>query len=193
LCFKQNGIWIKYGSQEYVDISYNFCYGLYELGFRKGNKIVTISNNRPEWNFTDIGMSMLGIINVPVFTSLSESEYEYIIKDSGAKMIIIFDNKLFKSVSPAFKATGLPANIYTFDEVKGARNWMEIVEKGKSCSDMTRQHVETIKDQIAPEDVATLIYTSGTTGRPKGVMLSHKNLVSSFIAAAGVFNLKPTD
>ena len=96
LCFKQNGEWIKYSSQDYIDYSYNFCYGLYELGFRKGDKIVTVSNNRPEWNFIDMGMSMLGIVHVPVFTSLNAAEYEYIIKNSGAKMIIISDKKLFK-------------------------------------------------------------------------------------------------
>ena len=71
LCFKQNGIWIKYSSQEYIDYSYNFCYGLYELGLRKGDKIITVSSNRPEWNFADMGMSMIGIVHVPVFTSLN--------------------------------------------------------------------------------------------------------------------------
>lgn len=193
LCFKHNEFWIKYGSQEYIDYSCNFCYGLYELGYRKGDKIVTIANNRPEWNFIDIGMSMLGIIHVPVFTSLNTSEYEYILQNSGAKMMIISDKRLYKFVSPAFNSPGFSASIYTFDEVQGAGNWMEIVEKGKSCSQKTRKDVEAIKNQIRPEDFATLIYTSGTTGKPKGVMLSHRNLVSNFISAAAVFNLKPTD
>jgi long-chain acyl-CoA synthetase len=193
LCFKKNGLWIKYSSQEYIDYSCNFCYGLYELGFRKGDKIVTVSNSRPEWNFIDIGMSMLGIVHVPVFTSLNAAEYEYIIRNSGAKIIIISDKKLFKCVSPAFNSPGFSAIICTFDEVEGTRNWLEIVEKGKSCSEKTRQDVEAVKSQIKPEDLATLIYTSGTTGKPKGVMLSHRNLVSNFISAAAVFNLKPTD
>ena len=80
LCFKHEGNWIKYGSAEYIDNSYKFCLGLYAMGFRKGDKIITVSSNRPEWNFADMGMSMLGIVHVPVFTSLSISEYEYIIK-----------------------------------------------------------------------------------------------------------------
>lgn len=193
LCFKKNGLWIKYSSQEYIDYSCNFCYGLYELGYRKGDKIVTVSNSRPEWNFIDIGMSMLGIVHVPVFTSLNAAEYEYILRNSGAKMIIISDKKLLKCVSPAFNSPGFSAIICTFDEVEGTRNWLEIVEKGKSCSEKTRQKVKAIKSQIRPEDLATLIYTSGTTGKPKGVMLSHRNLVSNFISAAAVFNLKPTD
>ena len=193
LCFKNNGLWIKYSSQDYIDYSCNFCYGLYELGLKKGDKIVTVSNSRPEWNFIDIGMSMLGIVHVPVFTSLNSLEYEYIIRNSGAKMIIISDKKLFKCVTPGLNIPGFSGTIYTFDEIEGARNWLEIVEKGKSCSEKTRQDVEIAKSQINPEDLATLIYTSGTTGKPKGVMLSHRNLVSNFISAAGVFNLRPTD
>ena len=80
LCFKHNGNWIKYSSKEYIEYSYNFCYGLYELGLRKGDKIITVSSNRPEWNFVDMGMSMIGIVHVPVFTSLNADEYEYIIQ-----------------------------------------------------------------------------------------------------------------
>ena len=193
LCFKQNGSWIKFSSQDYIEYSYNFCYGLHELGFRGGDKIVIVANNRPECNFIDMGMAMLGIIHVPVFASLNASEYEYIFRHSGAKMIIISDNRLFKSVSLAFNSPGFSASVYTIDEVKGAGSWLEIVEKGKLCSEQTKKDVESIRKKIRPEDFATLIYTSGTTGKPKGVMLSHRNLVSNFISAAGVFNLKPTD
>jgi long-chain acyl-CoA synthetase len=140
-----------------------------------------------------MGMSMLGIVHVPVFTSLNVSEYEYIIRNSDAKMIIISDNKLFKSVSPAFSYAGFSSLVYTFDDVKGANNWMEIIELGKSCPGKTEEEVEAVKNKIGPDDFTTLIYTSGTTGKPKGVMLSQRNLVSNFISAAGVFNLKSTD
>ena len=193
LCFKHNGSWIKYNTQEYIEYSNNFCYGLYESGLRKGDKIMTVSGNRPEWNFVDMGMSMIGIVHVPVFASLSDSEYEYIIKNSGAKMIIVSDNKLHKNIKPALVNAGLSIRILTFDDVNGADNWMKIVEKGKKCTKLTIQEVEKEKKLITPKDFATLIYTSGTTGKPKGVMLSHKNLVSNFISAAGVFNLKSSD
>jgi len=193
LCFKKNGKWVRFSTGEYIDYSYNFCYGLYETGFRRGDKIISISGNRPESNFVDMGMAMIGVIHVPVFTSLSNAEYEYIIENSGAKMILISDARLYKCLEPYLSDTPLPVKIFTFDEIEGAANWMEIVRIGKSCSDRTKMDVEEIKKQIRYEDLSTLIYTSGTTGKPKGVMLSHRNIVSNFLAAADVFQLKPTD
>jgi len=193
LCFKHNGNWQKYSTAVYIEHAYSFCYGLCESGFRRGDKIITVSANRPEWNFTDMGMSMLGVVHVPVFTSLSATEYEYIIRNSGARMIIISDKKLCRTLEPALTATGHSCPAFTFDKIDGAANWLDIVEKGRNCSAETKQQVEEIKKLIKPDDFATLIYTSGTTGKPKGVMLSHRNMVSNFISAASVFNLKPTD
>ena len=193
LCFKQNGAWIKFSTSQYIEYSYNFCYGLYDSGYRKGDKIITVSTNRPEWNFADMGMSMIGVVHVPVFTSLSTAEYDYIIRNSGAKMILISDRKLYKTIAPVLSDSSITARVFTFDAIEGAANWLEIVEKGKQCTEQTRQAVSKEKEGITPDDFATLIYTSGTTGTPKGVMLSQRNLVSNFISAASVFNLKPSD
>jgi long-chain acyl-CoA synthetase len=140
-----------------------------------------------------MGMSMIGVVHVPVFTSLSNAEYEYIIRNSGAKMILISDSKLYKCIHPFITGAGITVKIFTFDEVEGAASWLEILAKGKLCSGDTKEEVEKTKKLIHPEDLSTLIYTSGTTGRPKGVMLSHRNIVSNFLAAADVFRLKPTD
>ena len=193
LCCKKNGEWVRYSTLEYIENSYNFCYGLYESGFRKGDKIISLSSNRPEINFADMGMSMIGVVHVPVFTSLSNAEYEYIIRNSGAKMILISDSRLFRCLNPYLSGVNLTVNIFTFDEVEGAVNWREIINIGKYCSEKTKREVEEIKNLIRPGDLSTLIYTSGTTGKPKGVMLSHRNIVSNFLAAADVFRLKPTD
>jgi len=193
LCFKQNGAWKKFSTAEYIEYSYSFCYGLYESGFRRGDKIITVSSSRPEWNFADLGMSMIGVVHVPVFTSLSAVEYEYIIRDSAARMIIISDKKLYRILEPALTDAGSQCQVITFEEIEGVTCWNELVEKGRHCSATTKQEVEELKKKITPGDFATLIYTSGTTGKPKGVMLSHRNLVSNFIAAAEVFNLKPAD
>ncbi len=193
LCFKQNGAWKKFSTAEYIEHSYSFCYGLYEEGFRRGDKIITVSSSRPEWNFADMGMSMIGVVHVPVFTSLSPSEYEYIILNSGAKMIIVSDRKLYRTIQPALADHSLACRLVSFDEIEGAANWLEIVSKGRHSSEATKREVEELKKQITPADFATLIYTSGTTGKPKGVMLSHRNMVSNFKSAASVFNLKPAD
>jgi long-chain acyl-CoA synthetase len=193
LCFKNKGVWIKYSARDYINYSNNFCSGLFEMGMRKGDKIMTVSSNRPEWNFVDMGMAMLGIVHVPVFTSLNTSEYEYILRDSEAKIVFVSDIKLFKSVESAVKSSGESVGIYSFDEIEGVANWMEIVKSGKSSSRATQNEINKEKTLVDPDTLATLIYTSGTTGKPKGVMLSQNNLVSNFISAASVFSLKPSD
>lgn len=193
LCGKQNGVWVKYSSSEYIDYSYNFSYGLLDNGISKGDKVITVSNNRPEWNFADMGMSLIGVIHVPVFTSLSVAEYQYIITHSEPKLILVSDKKLYKMLSQAAIAASASVPVYSFDEIEGVPNWNDIVETGEKTSHKHIQTVNTIKSAIGPNDFASLIYTSGTTGKSKGVMLTHKNMVSNFLSAASVFNLKPED
>jgi long-chain acyl-CoA synthetase len=193
LCSKHEGVWVNYGTGDYREFAYNFSYGLLDMGIKKGDKIITVSNNRPEWNFADLGMAMIGVIHVPVFTSLSTAEYKYIINHSEAKLILVSDKKLFKVVVPAPSDSGQPVPVYSFDEIEGVKNWKEILAAGKLNAEKYSQTVETIKSTIRPDDFATLIYTSGTTGKAKGVMLTHRNMVSNFLAAAKVFNLSPKD
>jgi long-chain acyl-CoA synthetase len=191
LCAKQNGAWVKYSSRDYIDYSYNFSYGLLELGLQKGDKIITVTNNRPEWNFVDMGMAMIGIIHVPVFTSLNTADYQYIIRHSEAKLLMVSDKKLWKIISPAIAASDQFLPVYSFDEIEEVKNWKEIVESGKKNSEKHKLIVESIKSSVQSDDFASLIYTSGTTGKAKGVILTHRNMVSNFLAAADVFKLKP--
>ncbi len=165
LCGKQHGVWVKYSSRDYIDYSYNISYGLLELGIKKGDKIITVSNNRPEWNFADHGMSMIGVIHVPVFTSLSISDYQYVIDHSEACMILVADKKMLKNISPAVAVSGKNIPVYSFDEIEGTKNWKEIIEAGKNNSGKHKDTVERIKSSIQPPDFASLIYTSGTTGK----------------------------
>ncbi|MBM3420328.1 MAG: long-chain fatty acid--CoA ligase [Bacteroidetes bacterium] len=191
LCHKIDGEWKKYSSRDYCELAQNLSYGLYEMGFRKGDMIVTVSTNRPEWNFVDLGMALLGAIHVPVFTSLTTPEYEFIIRNSRAKAVFVSDARLLKTVKPAATDAGKTIKIFTFDVLEETPHWLSVAEAGSKCTDETRKAVLSISNSITPDDCAVLIYTSGTTGNPKGVMLSHRNLVSNFLSAAEVFELKP--
>jgi long-chain acyl-CoA synthetase len=193
LCGKQNGIWVRYSSGDYIEYANNFSYGLLELGFRKGDKIITVTNSRPEWNFADLGIAMIGAIHVPVFTSLNTAEYQHIINHSEAAGVIISDKKIYTVIQPAIGNSGKIIQLYSFDEIEGVTGWKAIIERGKKAAEKQRSVVELIKNSIKPDDFASLIYTSGTTGKAKGVMLTHRNMVSNFISAAAVFNLKPED
>lgn len=190
---KKKGKWVSYNTQEYVSLSHEFAYGLMALGYQKGDKLATITNNRPEWNFMDIGMAMAGVIHVPIFTSLSPDDYTYTLGHSDAKAVVVSDQSLLKKIKPALgKLNDLQA-YYTIEQLDGEPNWMEIIELGRHKKDEFKNKLESIKKAISPEDCATLIYTSGTTGLSKGVMLSHKNLVENFIAASKVFGMGPDD
>ncbi len=191
LAVKINKKWIKYSTREYIDYSYRISYGLLAAGLKKGDKIATISNNRPEWNFIDMGAAMIGVVHVPLYTSLSTDEYENILKHSDSRMVFISDKKLLNKIKPAIDKIDFITDTYTFDNVENEKHWTEIVELGEKSKDYYKEEVEKIKLSIKPDDFASLIYTSGTTGTSKGVMLSHNNLVRNFLAAAEIFEMKP--
>jgi long-chain acyl-CoA synthetase len=190
---KISGEWISYSSKEYIDICYNVAYGLLEMGLKKGDKIITVSNNRPEWNFIDHGMSMCGIIHVPVYASLNEEEYAYIIGHSEAKMALVSDKKTYDLFLPSCKKAKISDKLFTFDPIDDLPVFNSIPELGKQNKDKWQAELEKLKDSIQPKDFMSLLYTSGTTGRSKGVMLSHENLCTNFIAAAAIFKLTEED
>ncbi len=191
LAVKLQRKWFSYSTQQYLDYSYHVAYALLEMGFKKGDKIATISGNRPEWNFVDMGMAMAGVVHVPLYTSLSQDEYDYILRHSDARMVFIGDSTLLKKIAPVTEKIREVEWVYTFDRIEGAKHWTELAELGKSKAPQWTEALEKIKGSILPDDFATLIYTSGTTGSSKGVMLSHKNLVGNFLAAAKIFGLGP--
>lgn len=190
---KIDGNWIFYSSEQYNEIAHNFACGLLTLGFKKGDKIVTITNNRPQWNFVDMGMSLAGVVHVPVYTSMNSEEYRYILDHSDAKMVIVSDQKLYDTIHPVSKQVKHVEHFFTFNKIEGASNWMEVVAKGEKAGDEIKKELSAIKKGITPNDLASIIYTSGTTGTSKGVMLSHDNLVRNFLAGADVFQLTPAD
>jgi long-chain acyl-CoA synthetase len=190
LAGKVNKKWVKYSSKEYIDNSNFISYGLKELGFTKEDKIATITNNRPEWNFVDMGMAQLGIVHVPIFTTLSKDGLRDILTHSKAKCVFVSDKAIADKITPLLKEISTLEKIYSFDNVEGISSWKEVLELGAKNIEKHSPQIEEIKKGINENDCVTLIYTSGTTGTPKGVMLSHKNLVSNAKVAAGVFKLQ---
>jgi len=193
LASRENGTWVTYSSQQYIRNSNLIAYGLLALGMKKGDKVVTVTNNRPEWNFVDMGMTMTGVVHVPVFTSLSEEDYAYVLNHSDARMVIVADKSIYAKVRPAFEKTSGTGLIYSFDEVEGVSRWTDIMGLGAENESRFKDELDDLKKAISEDDCATMIYTSGTTGTFKGVMLSHKNLVRNFLAAAEIFRLTPQD
>ena len=186
---KKDGEWYTYSTEEYVKNSHFFAMGIMALGFKKGDKIATVTNNRPEWNFVDMGIAMIGAVHVPIYPTIGEDEYRYILNHAEAKMLILGDNKLYEKLFPIVNRIESLEYIYTFDDVKGVKNYEEILKLGKSNQEKFEMKLTEIKDSIHPEDLATLIYTSGTTGVPKGVMLTQNNLVSNFVTHSKMHHL----
>ncbi len=183
---KVNRKWIKHSVSDYINNSSYIAYGLLALGLQKGDKVATITNNRPEWNFVDMGLAQAGILHVPIFATLNSQGYKDIFEHAGVKAVFVSDKKLYNILKPI--ASDL---IFSFDEVEGARHWTEVRDLGKEKKDQFKEQVSSNKELTKTTDPVTLIYTSGTTGQPKGVLLSHQNLVSNAIAAAEVFLLQP--
>ncbi|MBN1116121.1 MAG: long-chain fatty acid--CoA ligase [Bacteroidales bacterium] len=190
---KRNGKWINYSAKDYIDISHKISYGLLSLGINKGDKIATISSNRPEWNFVDMAILMAGAVHVPLFTSLSSEDYQYILEHCEAKLVFVSDLCLYNLVREAIGQEHADKLVYSFDEIENVKNLEEIVKAGEQGAVYYKEELEATKKSIVEADFATLIYTSGTTGESKGVMLSHKNLVQNFLAATQVFKLGPDD
>ncbi len=189
LAGKENGQWVTYSAQDYIEQSEHVSYGILELGLQKGDMVATISNNRPEWNIIDMALSQAGIVHVPIYPTISKEDYDYILNHAQPKLVIVSDKQLFAKIKPIVEGAPSIRDIYSIDVVDGAKNWKEILELGKKNASKFKEKLVEIKASILPEDLVTLIYTSGTTGFPKGVMLSHKNLVSNFISTAKVHHL----
>ncbi len=173
---KVNGKWESLSSKEIIEKSRQFSSGLLNLGLQKGDRIAVISNNRTEWHLTDLAVQQLGIINVPIYTNITETDYQYILNDCGAKYVFVSDEDLAEKISNIKSNVASLNDIYTFNKVDGCKHYSELL------TDVNDQAIETAQNSIVEDDVATFIYTSGTTGNPKGVMLTHKNLVSNVLA-----------
>lgn len=181
LISKKNGEWIKTSTQEYIDKANALSRALLKLGVKKDDKIAVISTtNRTEWCIVDIGVLQVGAQNIPIYPTISSEDYEYVLNHSEATYCFVSDQEVFEKVEKV-KANTKLKGVYSFDELNDCKNYTELFELGKELS--TQNDVEARKAEVKEEDLATIIYTSGTTGKPKGVMLTHKNIVQNILAS----------
>ncbi|GAA4757999.1 MULTISPECIES: AMP-dependent synthetase/ligase [Flavobacterium] len=180
LVTKYNGEWVKTSTQEYIDKANAISRALISMGVQKNDKIAIISStNRTEWNIMDIGTLQTGAQTVPIYPTISEQDYEYILNHSEAKYCFVSDVEVLRKLNQIKANVPSLVGVYTFDEISGENNWKDLLAIGKDTS--TQNFVEERKNAVKSTDLATIIYTSGTTGKPKGVMLSHNNIVSNVI------------
>ena len=182
---KENGKWVNYTAKDYSQQSALFSYGLLELNIEKGDSILTITNNRPEWNFIDMGIAQVGAIHVPVYPTLSKDDYYYILTNCKPKLIIVSDRALVEKIKPLAGMAGF-GDIYSINQISETKNWNEIKSLGETNIEKYSSVLSQLKESILPSEIATIIYTSGTTGFPKGVMLSHNNLINNAKATSTV-------
>ncbi|HTF80635.1 MAG TPA: AMP-binding protein, partial [Cytophagales bacterium] len=185
LAAKISGNWVKYSTQQWINTASQLSLGLLELGIVKNDRVAIVSFNRPEWNFVDYGIQFLGAVSVPMYPNITIEDYRYIFKDANVKIAFVANRDLYNKIAEATKE--LDVKIYVFDEVPGLPHWSEVYNLAKNKD---ADILEPYKQQVKPEDLLTLIYTSGTTGSPKGVMLTHNNMVSNF---KGCHPLMPVD
>ena len=181
LTTKYDGKWVSTSTQEYIDKANAISRGLLKLGVQPNDKIALISTtNRTEWNICDIGILQTGAQSVPIYPTISKEDYAYVLNHSEAIYCFASDRDIVEKLNQIKGDTSVK-EIFTFDDIIDEKSWKDVLEAGKDTDNQVE--VEARKKKVNAEDLATLIYTSGTTGRPKGVMLSHANIVSNVLAS----------
>jgi long-chain acyl-CoA synthetase len=191
LAAKVKADWRKYSSKEISDTVDALALGLSALGI-SGNdmsvdqqdKIAIISNNRPEWLITDMAVQKLGAVLVPVYPTTSNHEIEFIFKDAAVKYVFVSGSDHLEKIRQIRPQVPSIQNIYTFDPISGADHWSSLLQE---MTEVKKRELESISEKIQPDHLATLIYTSGTTGTPKGVMLTHRNILSNVMLSKESF------
>jgi long-chain acyl-CoA synthetase len=180
LVTKYDGQWVATSTQEYIDKANAVSRALIRLNLQKNDKIAIISStNRTEWNIMDVGVLQVGAQTVPIYPTISSEDYAYILNHSESKYCFVSDAVVYQKLMAVKSELPLLEEVYSFDNIEGCKSWLELLELGQDQSN--QDVVEDRKKNVKPEELATIIYTSGTTGKPKGVMLSHHNIVSNVL------------
>lgn len=188
---RKEGKWIGYSAQDYIRYSNEISLGFLSMGVEKGVRVGTIMLNCPEWNFFDMGLLQVGAVQIPIYPTISEDNYRYILNDAGVEYLVVSNKDIWQRVSSILKDIPTLKEVYSIEPVQGVRSWLEILEAGRRHSHP--EDLDKIKKEIHADTLATIIYTSGTTGKPKGVMLSHHNFVTNYQALGEIPPLKKDD
>jgi len=181
---KIKGNWQSWSIDEICSIADELSFGLLNAGIGPDDKVAIVSPNRPEWVLADFGIAQLGAVSVPIYPTMSAADTEFILNDSGVKIVLVADRDLFQKINSIKGNTPSVQHIFTFDALSEARHWSELIAAGKN--NPQSEKLSALKAAVKPDDLLTLIYTSGTTGTPKGVMLTHRNLISNVTGAQEV-------
>lgn len=195
LNYKRNGKWHPISSQSFVDAAQNIALGLYSLGLRRGDRAAILAANSPEWTFADAGCQFAGVVDVPIYTTLSASSIEYILRDSGSRVLFLENEAASANLGEVIEACPDLEHIVLFESSGGGRviTLEQLVKRGAELGSEEPELIGSLAYASDPNDVATLIYTSGTTGEPKGVMLSHANIISNVIDAGEKYSFSVSD
>ena len=176
---KVDGAWRGYSTESFITQVNDLSLGLMKLGIQKDDKIANMSPNRPEWNVVDFAVMQMGAIHLPLYPTLAEADLKYILNDSGAKVVFVATDDLYQKIKSVKNDCPELKYIFSYETIhdENVRHWTKLIEMGDPAD---AHKIEEYKAQVKPDDILTLIYTSGTTGNPKGVMLTHDNLVSNF-------------
>lgn len=186
---KTSGEWVSTSTKEFIDKANIISRGLLAMGVKKGDKIALISStNRTEWNIVDLALLQIGAVNVPIYPTISKDDYKYIFNHAEVKYCFLSDEALFIKANAIKDEVKSLKGIYSFDIIKDCAHWEEVFTLGSDSS--LQKKVDGLRDKVKPDDLATIIYTSGTTGVPKGVMLSHSNIVSNVIGSTACLPIK---
>lgn len=179
---KYDGNWKKTSTKEFCHLGNQISRGLLKLGIKPGDKIALITTaTRTEWAVMDLGISQIGAVSVPVYPSISSDDFDYIFNNAEVQYCFLSDKDLLEKVLKIKQNVPTLKGVFSFDEIEGTANWKEVLDLGQD--EATQNEVEDLSQSINSEDLATVIYTSGTTGKPKGVMLTHQNIVSNVLAS----------
>jgi long-chain acyl-CoA synthetase len=184
--YKENGQWKAYSAGEYVERANRISSAFLNIGVKPGDKVVTVINNSPVWNFVDMGLQQIGAIQIPIYPTTSIEHYKHIFIETEVKVVILSEKAVYDKIKPALDDT--VQHLYTFEKTEDLEHWEDFLAKGQNSRE---EEITALKNKVKPDDTATIIYTSGTTGPPKGVMLTHRNFISTVLGVIEIIDQNP--